>query len=155
MMGPILMDLRFFLDRSPAELERAQTSMLWLLEALVRINVEYLRYYPKTPLLYDSKVRYRMDEPHGEDWQDIYRTLRKGFGDCEDLACWRCAEYVRDGVDAHPFIRWRDIANSRKYHCLVVLPNNDIEDPSIAMGMRGTVYRKPIIVGKYHADTKT
>jgi hypothetical protein len=156
MMGPISLDVKLFLDHGPKEIVRAQNSMLWFLEALVQVNIEYLKAYPSTPALYRSGVVYQREEEHGESWQDIYVTQKYGSGDCEDLACWRTAELRYEGVDAHPFIRWRDLSKSRLYHCMVILPNGELEDPSLTLGMRnGVMHKNPVIAGKFDAKSST
>lgn len=63
-----------------------------LLEALTIANVAYLLKFPRTPLLYESGVRYLSEPPGRDEWQDIPDTLARGNGDCEDLACWWVAE---------------------------------------------------------------
>lgn len=57
---------------------------------------------------------------------------------CEDLACWRAAEYrVRYGINAIPTFIWKVRPNGgHLYHILVKLPDGRIEDPSRALGMR-------------------
>jgi hypothetical protein len=83
-----------------------------------------------------------MREPPGrEDWQDIPETIRRGDGDCEDLACWRAAELnVKQGIRAFPTFRWRVRGTGTLYHILVQYPNGQIEDPSRMLGMKLVLY---------------
>jgi hypothetical protein len=122
---------------------RSRGALLHLLEALVRINLSFLRANSiKIPTLYDSKVVYKR-EPKTEIWKDIPTTLKAGGGDCEDLAAWRCAELRFAGIAARPYIKWR----KKQHHALVLLPDGRIEDPSLALGMnKHEIVRRPVFV---------
>ena len=144
-MPPIQFHVRLFATDTEAERRRSQKALLWLLESLTRINQLWLSYNPETPALYSSGVVYR-PEAGTEHWQDIPTLLQKRSGDCEDLACWRAAELRRQGVFARPYIKWRRVGNSWRYHALVRLPDNRIEDPSLALGMHGRITRRPEFV---------
>lgn len=112
-----------------------------LLEALATANQFYLIAYPRTPLLYQSGVRY-LQEPDGEDdWQDVPETLLRRTGDCEDLASWRMAERrVRFGDRRSVFdITVDELPNHAgelvvTYHIRLATPEG-IEDPSRVLGM--------------------
>ncbi len=115
---------------------RSQRSLLWLMEALVSINREYLRSFPRTPRLYEAGVRYVGEEDGAEDWQAVPAVIRNAGGDCEDLACWRVAEQLEAGVSCRPFIRWRRYGDGfYLYHVLVEYPGGRMEDPSRVLGM--------------------
>jgi len=111
------------------------------------VNKIWLEYYPKTPNLYDTEVVYKT-ERFSEDWCDIPTILKKGFGDCEDLACWRCAELQqKEQINALPYVTWRkDERGNTIYHALVRWPDGRIEDPSRALGMRHPIVRKPVFI---------
>lgn len=103
-------------EESPQAVELALRNMGHLLNALVEIDLEYLRAFPpqRFPPLYKTGVRYdRMEPPPGsacgdDDWQDIVVTYEKKMGDCEDLACIRVAELrERWGVAAAPMVTLR------------------------------------------------
>jgi hypothetical protein len=99
-------------------------------------------------MLYKSSVIY-VPEAKQERWQDIPHVLEAGEGDCEDLACWRIAELNHiAGIKARPFISWRRISGKGlRYHALVLWPDGRIEDPSLALGMKGhAVVRRPIFI---------
>lgn len=112
-----------------------------LLDCLTLANVLYLRRRPRTPLLYESGVRY-VEEPSGRDeWQDIEDTIARASGDCEDLACWRVAELrvvYREKALHH--ITVSDIPDKSgqivtTYHIAVQRANGLVEDPSKRLGM--------------------
>src|SRR5262245_59360421 len=78
-----------------------------LLEALTEVNCAILATHPDLPTLYESGILYRRESIGQEDWCDVVELLRLGFGDCEDLSCYRAAELrVRYGDrHARPFVK--------------------------------------------------
>jgi len=125
--------------------DRSRKCILWLMESLCEIDKTYLESHREIPGLYNTRVVYRIED--GEHWKDVFNILKDGHGDCEDLACWRVAELRSSGVKARPYIKWRKIDGSWLYHALVWRPGNQIEDPSLALGMyQGKIVRKPIFV---------
>ena len=120
--------------------EDAEESLIILgatLDLLIFRNTRYLIQNPRTPLLYQSGVRYEQ-EPQGlEDWQDIPTCLKMGILDCEDASAWRVAELrVRFGVPARPRIipQWLEDEGRFDYHIDVWTPRG-YEDPSVRLGM--------------------
>jgi hypothetical protein len=117
------------------------------LEALVAANVVYLKHHPNTPKLYQSGVRYEAEQrdcftfpetcPTEEDFKGIPYLLHDGYGDCEDLACWRVAELLVEGHDVQPYFTWRLVGNTLLYHIMVRYADGRIEDPSKVLGMKG------------------
>ena len=91
MMQPVLFKVKLF--RDPADRARSQQALLWMLEALCKVNEGHLADRPYPPL-YEAGVRYQREEGT-EQWLDIPSVLEAGWGDCEDLACWRVAELRR------------------------------------------------------------
>ncbi len=151
-LRPVTFQTQLFLKQrngriTPDELERSRRAITWQMFALAEINKEWIETYPETPSLYDSGVLYRL-ENKTEIFQDIPTTLSRGFGDCEDLACWRIGELQAQGVNAMPYITWRKRGPNRTiYHALVRHPNGSIEDPSKALGMHGhPITRAPVWV---------
>lgn len=72
----------------------------------------------------------------GENFREIPRILENGGGDCDNLACWRAAELRMLGIDAHPYITWRQRADGgTTYHVIVRYPDGTSEDPSLLLGM--------------------
>lgn len=104
-----------------------------LLEGLVRLDLSQLR-RGLAPPLYSSRVRYRREERGREDWQSAVKCHRLGFGDCEDLASYGAASYRLVGVHARAIVR--QVRPGLK-HCLVLLPDGTVEDPSKRLGMKG------------------
>lgn len=147
MLKPIVIAPDIFTSRVSGELDRSRRALTWLMYGLSQINREYLLRYPNTPSLYTSGVRYRA-EKNTENWQDIPSILRHGYGDCEDLACWRIGELQSQGIRAMPYISWRPSQRGTIYHALVRYPDGRIEDPSRALGMMGYFSTRPIIIGR-------
>lgn len=120
------------------QFESSPKAIMALLNALVRINICYLRTHGDVPALYKSGVRYRREEK--ENWQSISALLNSRFGDCEDLACWRVAELIRKGIPSRIELSWKpNYHNSvgrvrREYHVRVRV-GNSLEDPSKILGM--------------------
>jgi len=108
------------------------------LDFLTDIDVEYLKAYPQTPLIYESGVRYVEEPPGQEDWQDIPTCIRMVDCDCEELAAWRAAELrVRYGIQARCVFKAQLRPNgSYLFHILVEYPDGRLEDPSRILGMK-------------------
>ncbi len=151
-MQPIIFKVALF--RGDFDQARSQYSLLWLMEALVRINQSHIRQFKHLakdkevpapyPMLYRAGVHYE-PEPGTEEWLDIPNILATTGGtfpgmwaDCEDLACWRTAELreQKNPVKAKPFAKWRlKPDGSYAYHALTLLPDGRLEDPSLVLGM--------------------
>lgn len=104
-----------------------------LLEGLVRQDLSQLR-RGLAPPIFSSRVRYQREAPGREDWQSAVRCNKSGFGDCEDLAAWCAASYRLAGVDARAIVK--EVRPGLK-HCLTLLPDGTIVDPSKRLGMKG------------------
>ena len=117
MMQPVTFKVKLF--RDDADRARSQEALLWMLEALCKINEGHLAQKPYPPL-YESGIRYQREEGT-ENWLDVPSIIEAGWGDCEDLACWRVAELRRKGVRAGPYVRYREINGFFHYHALVAL----------------------------------
>ncbi len=89
----------------------------------------------RVPRLYKSGVRYRRERPGYEKWDTWDRVLRRGYGDCEDLAAWRVAELHLSGQDpgARAIVKR---TGRRTLHALVRRGDGTLEDPSQRLGMR-------------------
>ncbi len=96
-----------------------------LLDRLTLLNRRYLASVA-TPPLYASGVRYRREHPGDEEWLTIPEVLKRGHGDCEDLATWRAAETGGVAVPLRTRSGW---------HIVTRLPNGTWEDPSRVLGM--------------------
>lgn len=131
-------EISFRLRLFSSESERASSERVLrvLLRALAAANVEYLRTHPDTPPLYRAGVHYQAERVPREYWKGIAETLEDQQGDCEDLACWRCAEIiVRERIAAEPIFRYRNVGRLSVYHILVRYPDGRVEDPSALLGM--------------------
>lgn len=113
--------------------------LLALYGAITFCNIDYLRTHPATPLLYRSGIVYAREaalDRQAEIVRDIPSLLRDGWGDCDDLACWRAAELVvRHGRRAQPVM----IPGGRaaRWHVVVRdLETGRMHDPSAKLGMR-------------------
>jgi len=128
---------------TPAERRRSQDALLWMMEALCRINQGEIRLQknlgkPFVPL-YESGIYYLREPPGQENWQDIYTNFSLGNGDCEDLACHRIAE-LREvyKIPAAPFVTFRLADGSYRFHAILRCLTKDgwrFEDPSRKLGM--------------------
>jgi hypothetical protein len=108
-----------------------------ILDAQVKIDQLYLRLH-KCPPLYKSGVRYREEDPSKgfEEFACIPIVITRGWGDCDDLAPWRCAELREAGEKAKIRIQWKKQGNGQKlFHIVVRRENGNIEDPSLILGM--------------------
>ena len=103
-------------------------ALLW---GLVLASQEQMRHV-RIPSLYTSGVRYRREPTAREQWQTALETARLGYGDCEDLVAYRCAELRMKGVRAEPYCY---APRPGLIHCQVRLPGGKIEDPSKRLGM--------------------
>jgi hypothetical protein len=139
----------------PRERAASERVLVALLNALLVADVEYLRLHPDAPSIYSGVVRYEREllpneiavkwpqcaspckaPVHPETWQGIAECIRTGEADCEDLACWRCAErIVREHVAARPDFSFRKVSGLWVYHIFVRNPDGSIEDPSRKLGM--------------------
>lgn len=118
--------------------ELSNRTLQTYLNALMLIDMDYLREHPETPRLYDAGVRYELEPPNREDWQDVPTNLRRGTADCEDLAAHRAAELrVFDGIAAFPTFNWRVRSEGAYlYHIQTGYPDGRVEDPSRRLGMK-------------------
>lgn len=114
------------------------------LRALVTLDCELIRLARDRgtpyPALYSSGVRYQ-PEPRAtttgvgsspEDFSPISVVVARRWGDCDDLAAWRCAELRCAGVAADVEVRETPLSRegARRYHIVVTLPNGSVEDPA-------------------------
>ena len=72
-----------------------------------------------------------------EVFRDVEAILKKKRVDCDNLAAYRSAELRLGGVEAVPYIVWRETPKGTTYHALVRWPDGTSEDPSLILGMGG------------------
>lgn len=116
-------------------------SIGYLLERLYVWNLAWLMARRgRVPPLYRSGVRYRREPWQGilEEFASIPVVLARGWGDCDDLACWRAAELSATGVPAVPVVREtpQSRPGARAWHVTVQRQDGATEDPSAILGMR-------------------
>jgi hypothetical protein len=90
------------------------------------------------PSLYASGIRYDREPWTGrfEEFADAATMLRRGWGDCDDLAAYRVAELQEAGEAADVRIYWRrNRKGALTMHIQVRRANGDIEDPSRYLGL--------------------
>lgn len=141
--GPYRITFALDLFNGPHERALSRKTLDVMLDALLKVDILYLRENPNTPPIYQAttrgmRVRYMEEPPGQEDWQDIPTFLCMGIGDCEDAACWRAAELqVKHGIAARPIFKEQQKPDGGMlYHILVRYPDGRIEDPSRILGMR-------------------
>lgn len=75
-----------------------------------RLCIRYRKAHGRPiPPLYRSGVVYEREPWAGkyEEFADMLTVLRRGWGDCDDLAAWRVAELREQGENATIRIYWR------------------------------------------------
>lgn len=107
-------------------------SLVDALAVLVYANRLWLARNPNTTPLYSSRVRFRPEPLEGsgvELYQTIPEVIAQGYGDCDDLAGWRCAEILNSGAQASCDVRE---LSPRVYHAIVRTARG-VEDPAAIM----------------------
>lgn len=123
------------------DIEHGMVVLRVLLNALYEIDCDQLERDPSLPSLFKAGVRYKREARGVEEWQDVSETVRRGHGDCEDLACYLAAEItVRHGIAARPDFTLREIVKpdgevTKMFHIFTRLPNGVRIDPSRLLGM--------------------
>ncbi len=127
--------------------------MYGIQDVLLGYAKAYARQLKKNPLppFYHCGIRYRPEDPEQqrfkllgvdgsfEDWADPYTVKERGFGDCDDMVLWRCAETLagKNWQDGQPLPVWPVVANiidTERYHVLLRHgPNGKLEDPARRM----------------------
>lgn len=116
------------------------------LEGLVRVNLVLMASGIIGPFPHDYDVVYRLEPDGEEDWKHGANVIRDGWGDCEDIAAW-CAAGVRftdEDPDAKAVVMRTGPTN---LHCVVLLSNGLIWDPSLDLGMRTNNRRRGVRKG--------
>lgn len=119
------------LFRDPKHSARDRGILAIYLDALTRTNRAFLSSGKYPPLL-ESGVRYRR-EPRGmEIWSPVPVVLSRGYGDCEDLACW----YAAETAGTPHIIQRRRRGGGLLFHIVTRLPDDRLIDPSKILGMK-------------------
>lgn len=103
-----------------------------MLEALIAINIVYLRRYKSTRKLYASGVRYARTQV----WDSIPDLVTRRYGDCKSLSAMYVAEKRVEGKPARPVFRFASNPQTghKDFHILVQ-EGRHFEDPSRKLGM--------------------
>ena len=104
-------------------------SLIDALNVLAFANRLWLARNQHTAPLYSSRVLFRPEPFEGsgvELYQTIPEVLAQGFGDCDDLAGWRCAELLNSGVRAECDL----LSLGPRTHHAVVRYAGRVEDPA-------------------------
>jgi hypothetical protein len=111
--------------------------VLDLLAAQIRIWSRWLSAHREFPKLYQAGIEYRPEEGT-ENWLSPPEVLQLGYGDCEDLTIWRCAELVASGNPCRPQVKGRaGPAGGFVQHVFVGYPDGRTEDPSLILLPKG------------------
>lgn len=96
---------------------------------------------PLADLIRQGVVRYEPEPPGLERFDPPSVVLARGWGDCDDLSCWRAGELRYTGEDpgAHAFVY---PSGYKKWHAIVGRSDGREEDPSLLAGMGRR--RKPL-----------
>lgn len=103
------------------------------LEGLVQVDGLVMDRCPDLPRVYDSGARWKAI-PHN-NWRRADQIACEGWGDCEGLSAWRVAELRRDGEDPDSRVGVYH-TGPKKYHAIVIRGDDNIEDPSVLLGMK-------------------
>lgn len=103
------------------------------LEGLVQVNDRIFDRRPDLPFVYESGARWKAI-PHST-WRRADQIADDGWGDCEGLSAWRVAECRRTGEDPDCRVGVYH-TGPRKYHAIVIRGDDNIEDPSVLLGMK-------------------
>lgn len=101
------------------------------LEGMTALNTAIIR-RDRLPSVYDV-ARYRREPRGREEWWHAATIAKRGYDDCEGLACYRAAELrVYDGEPARAVVRR---TGRKMLHALVERGDGSIEDVARALGM--------------------
>lgn len=106
------------------------------LEAVTRLDEQLIR--EGAPLLKDvvHQLRWKPEPPGQEHFDHAGIVLKRGHGDCDDLAPYHAASLRHSGVDPGARAVVKKVGEKR-WHAIVERSNGKIEDPSLAAGMPG------------------
>lgn len=166
-MQQIIIDVGQFAPYCGGNVKPSEMLIERLLDCMVWMNSVLLRCQDaRIPWLYEAGrqglVKYQREPPGIELFYGIEAVLREKGGDCDDLSCWRVAElnvrgdqwdaangfrpqsYYPNGEPAEIMLKKFERPGALLYHVLVKRaptpqhPNGFIEDPSKALGMKGS-----------------
>lgn len=83
-------------------------------------------------------IRWKPEPPGDEHFDSPGTVLRRGWGDCDDLAPWHAASLRATGEDPDAIARVIP-SGPKRWHAIVERSDGTIEDPSKAAGMGSRV----------------
>jgi len=106
------------------------------LEATTRLNESMLsrNEIPSFQKGLKHGIRWRPEPPGDEHFDHAKEVLRRGWGDCDDLAPWHAASLRHSGEDKHARAIVKRSGPSR-WHAVVRRGDGSIDDPSLRAGM--------------------
>ena len=117
-----------------ASKDQNATALRSLLDCLVELDSICLDSDPTLPMLYESRVVYKL-MPSSAAWDTIPTYLRRGCTDCKSLVAGRIAELRRVGRVAIPVFRHVTDGWGTMFHILILHGNGQWECPSRILGM--------------------
>lgn len=105
-----------------------------VIRAMAEAYAPWMAIYPLPPL-YESGVRFRPEALAGqgvEEFANPWLCYSRGFGDCDDLTCWRLCELLLAGEN--PKLGIRGEWSGPNVHVLIRRQTGETEDPSIKCG---------------------
>lgn len=121
------------------------------LESVTRTNTSLVRNGkapPAAAVIKAKRVRWQA-EPPGDEHFDLPATmLKRGWGDCDDLAPWHAGSLRASGVDpgARAIVRK---SGPKRWHAVVQRSDGSIEDPSRHAGMGQGINGDDVVLGAY------
>jgi hypothetical protein len=104
------------------------------LEATTRLDEAMIAAGAPTLSAARHRVRWRPEPPGQEHFDHLHEVLRRGAGDCDDLAPWHCASLRATGKDpgAEAIVKR---TGPKSWHAVVRRSSGKIDDPSAWLGM--------------------
>jgi len=106
-----------------------------ILEGFVQAACEIIAAGAVPPFPQQTPVRYAEESAGEEEWLLPNQVLQKGVGDCEDLCIWQAAGMRVTGQDPGASCHLV-MTGAKKIHCLVILSDGRMSDPSAQLMAR-------------------
>jgi hypothetical protein len=91
----------------------------------------------KVPPLYKSGVKYHRQNPRACAFRLPSDVRSRKHGDCKQLVLWRLGELLNAGEKATARVLWINNKTGLQAHILIRRADGNLEDPSVALGMKG------------------
>lgn len=83
-------------------------------------------------------VQWRPEPPGDEHFDSAEKVLKRGWGDCDDLAPWHAASLRASGEDPNATAVVRK-SGPKRWHAIVQRGDGSVDDPSLRAGMAAGV----------------